>query len=206
VSVLSSYIVGFTREQITESEYARLVAAERTQMLPLAVTAEWLGEETDEWEDMLAELFHDGTIAGRCEGRGIELNLGSFYDWRGKPVPVCPEWATAYEIVPDDRAEHVRRENAAREDARRMVQRTLTCSVGHDLDGLQDAAVETGVFLAEACDLRAVEGLVEESRLRLHGEDPLDPAVRESLNYCRAEFARLGAIVGAGDSDFGANR
>ena len=122
-------------EPITESEHRRLVEETRAEMVPVADLAETLVERYDGWTEadmeprgeedervvkdkawnrMLAEkkreltrLAEDGTLAGKRRGRGLLINNGSFYDWLGEPVPVCPDWGRGYDVLPDDQADRV---------------------------------------------------------------------------------------------------
>jgi len=122
VSSLSHYIASNTQQQITESQYARLVDEERAKLVPLADLAELLAEEHEEWaqadlkdsevtdrafarvrkekKELLRKLFEEGTIVGQRKAKAIELNQGSFYDWLGEPVPIFPDWGLDYVIVP----------------------------------------------------------------------------------------------------------
>jgi len=75
------------------------------------------GREDDEqvvtdkaWNRLLAEkkleltrLVEEGSLAGKRRGRGLLINNGSFYDWLGEPVPVCPDWGIGYDILPATR-------------------------------------------------------------------------------------------------------
>lgn len=226
MSSLASYIAFHTREMITESDHARRIEEQRSQMLPLADLAEWLAEENQEWgeadrEDgyvsdraiarvtkekkpVLQKLFEDGTISGRRKGRGVELNLGSFYDWWGQPIPLCPEWGLNYEIVADDREEEVRRENAERDHARSIVRHAFSTRAGREevqepLGGALHAAVEKQLIAGVVADSRyiyAADQLVGDFQRRLGGEDPLDAEVREILDHCRTELATLREQLG----------
>lgn len=230
VSSLSSYIVTHTREQITESQHAKLVDQERAQLLPLADLADLLVDENQEWADpdledgyisdrayarvkkekaaQLRKLFDEGTIVGRRKGKSIELNLGSFYDWLGEAVPICPEWALDLEIVPDDQEEKVRCETDQRNHARSIVQRALNGTTARRMgekpseDDLY-AAVERqliGGVIADSREIRAADRLVAELQQRLGGEDPIDPEVRKTLDSCRRELAGILEALGV-DAD-----
>jgi len=220
VSSLSNYILVHTRERITESQHARLIADERAKMLPLADLAEMLAEDdyvgdsavarvTREKKGLLRTLFDAGTVAGRRKGKSIELNLGSFFDWLGEAVSICPEWGLEYEVVGDELQEEVRQENEAREHARSIVQRALRGSTARAIgkepsaDDLY-AAVERQLIagiIADSREIRAAEKLVAEFQERLGGEDPLDPEVRKTLDYCGAELAQMRERLGVDADD-----
>jgi hypothetical protein len=230
------YIAVHTNEPITESEHRRLVEEARAEMVPLADLAETLvehydgwteadvepGEEDDEqvvkakaWNRVLAEkkrelarLVQEGALAAKRKGRGLLINSGSFYDWLGQPVPLCPEWGKGYDVFPDDQAGEV----ASMKKARLRAQEAIAASpaspilerleeaVGRTVTERQERWDEATAALREQLregvpwcwrEVRAVETVLHEVAAEFDGEDPLLPTVREILDKTREDLAGL---------------
>jgi hypothetical protein len=61
------------------------------------------------------------------------------------------------------------------------------------------AAVEKQLIegvITDSVEIRAAAKLVAEFQRRLGGEDPLDPSVRETLDYCRDQLAEMRERLG----------
>lgn len=126
---LGTYIFTHAREPIAESEYRKLEAEARAEMVPVDEFAEFLVERHEGWSDDDREERHgnqvvkdeawsrvcsdkqreilarvrDGTVNGTLKGKKPRVNAGSFYDWLGEPVPLYPNWGLRYEVVPDEK-------------------------------------------------------------------------------------------------------
>jgi len=238
---LATYIVLHTNEPIIESEHRRLVEEARAEMVPVAELAEVLVEgyegwsEADKeqaedgddeqvvtgkaWNRLLAEkkreltrLVEEGTLAGRRSGRRLLINNGSFYDWLGEPVPVCPDWGKGYDVLPDDQAERVESLKKERLDAQEAISRSPTSPIlelleerlGHQLTERQERWDEAMVALRESLregipwcwqELRATETVLAEVAEEFDGEDPLLPPVREVLNKTRQDLVELHPLL-----------
>lgn len=237
---LATYIVLHTNEPITESEHRRLVERARAEMVPVAELAETLVESYDGWtaadkepaEDgdeeqvvsdkawnrLLAEkkreltrLVEEGTLAGRRSGRRLLVNNGSFYDWLGEPVPVCPDWGNGYDVLPDDQAERVERLKKERLDAQEAISRSPTSpllelleeKLGRRVTDRQERWDEAMAALRQSLregilwcwqELRAVEIVLDEVAEEL-GEDPLLPPVRQVLNKTHQDLVELHPLL-----------
>jgi hypothetical protein len=135
------YLWVYSNETITEHEYAEKLAAARNELVPVDDLAEILVERYEDWQPddldpehpgvgtdaawdrvwaekrrALVQLVHAGTIAGKRTRRGYVAHQGSFYDWLGELTPVEPEWGLHYTVVPDEQAEAIRGEQAARQE------------------------------------------------------------------------------------------
>ena len=238
---LATYIILHTNEPITESEHRRLVEKARAEMVPLAELAEVLVEgyegwsEADKeqaedgddervvtgkaWSRLLAEkkreltrLVEEGTLAGRRSGRRLLINNGSFCDWLGEPVPVCPDWGKGYDVLPDDQAERVESLKGERLRAQEVVarspispmQRFLEEQLGRRVTDRQERWDEAMAALRQSLregvpwcwqELRAVEMVLAEVAEEFDGEDPLVPAVREVLDKTRQDLVELHPLL-----------
>lgn len=136
---------------------------------------------------------------------------------------MLPNWATEFEIFPDEEAEKVAGLRCARESAREALQYTpIDLIVGSPqaraarlrkgqseafsgcddvVDGLL-AALLGGVQLRHR-ELRAAEIIIEEVAAEFAGEDPLTPAVKATLDRTREslEEARAGLASYVGDPE-----
>ena len=229
------YIALHTNEPITETDHALLVDEARAEMVPVTDLAETLVEryhgwtaadmepgEDDEpvikdkaWNRLLAEkkrelsrLVEEGLLAGNRRGRGLLINNGSFHDWLGEPVPVCPDWGKGYDVLPDDQSEHVEWLKKERRRAWEAVSRSPTSPilefleerVGYRVTDRQERWDEAMAALREKLregvpwcwqELRAVETVLDEVAQEFDGEDPLLPPVREVLDKTREELVGL---------------
>jgi hypothetical protein len=238
---LATYIVLHTNEPITESEHRRLVEKARGEMIPVADLADVLVESYDGWTEadmepaedpddgpvvrqrawnrLLAEkkrelsrLADEGVLAGRRSGRRLLINNGSFYDWLGDPVPVCPDWGKSYDVLPDDQADRVESLKRERLRAQEVVakspissmQRLLEEELGRPVTERQERWDEPMAALAESLregapwcwqELRAVEMVLEEVAQEFDGEDPLLPPVREVLDKTRQGLLELHPLL-----------
>jgi hypothetical protein len=238
---LAQYIVLHTNEPITESEHRRLVEEARAEMVPLAELAEVLVEgyegwsEADKeqaedgddeqvvtdkaWNRLLAEkkreltrLVEEGTLAGGRSGRRLLVNNGSFYDWLGEPVPVCPEWGKGYNVLPDDQAEQVESLKKERLHAWEAVSRSPTSPIlefleerlGRRVTERQERWEEAMAALRESLregipwcwqELRAAETVLAEVAEEFNGEDPLLPPVREVLDKTHQDLVELHPLL-----------
>lgn len=223
-SGLTSYIRLFCREPVIQSEYDRLSEEERLKMVPVEEAAEWAADQYRGWTDAdrdedgdltdeawgrveaektreITSLVETGVIAGRRKGRHLLVQVGSFYDWLGKPTPVYTEWGTAYEVLPDEKADVVRFHQAERQRVRELSERwtpqsllsvppRLLESYAADAEKqpphpnwLRDALIDALINdIPQAWRLvRAVELLIEEVREEFDGEDPATVSVHNTL-------------------------
>ena len=156
---LSGFIMGCTKELITESDYREKEREARAEYRPLAELAYVLTEHYDgfanedfdpksgpedrgvlpeAWDRVQAEkakelaaLVRSGELTGRGRGKALEVEAGGFYDWLGEPVPVLPAWAEAYEVVPDSEAEATAMHRYRREEAHKAYQEGPTELIVH---------------------------------------------------------------------------
>ena len=226
-------------EPITESEHRRLVEEAQAKMVPVAELAEALIESYEGWTetDMVAgedheqavsdkawnrlpaekkreltRLAEDGTLAGKRRGRGLLINNGSFYDWLGEPVPVCPDWGRRYDVLPDDqmdRVESLKKERLRAQEAVAgspisSMQRFLEERLGRRVTERGERWDEATAALAESLregvpwcwqELRAVETVLDEVAQEFDGEDPLVPAVRRTLDKTRQDLVALQPLL-----------
>ena len=244
---LATYIILHTNEPITESEHKRLVEEARAEMVPLADLAETLVEGYEGWTDAdmepaedpddgpvvrqrawngmvaqkkaeLSRLVEEGILAGKHSGRRLLINNGSFYDWLGEPVPVCPEWGKGYNVLPDDQAEQVESLKKERLHAWEAVSRSPTSpllelleeKLGRQVTERQERWDEAMAALAESLregvpwcwqELRAVETVLDEVAEEFDGEDPLLPPVREVLDKTHQDLVELQPLLRFVDAD-----
>ncbi|MGD0015061.1 MAG: hypothetical protein ABSD56_11665 [Bryobacteraceae bacterium] len=243
---LAQYILLHTNEPITESEHRRLAEKARAEMVLVAELAEVLVESYDGWTEadmeqaedgddeqvvtgkawnrLLAEkkreltrLVEEGTLAGRRRGRGLLINNGSFYDWLGEPVPVCPDWGNGYDVLPDDQAERVESLKKDRLRAQKAIagspaspileflEEKLGCRVTERQERWDEAMVALRESLREGVpwcwqELRAAEMVLDEVAEEL-GEDPLLPPVRQVLDKTHQDLVELHALLRFVDAD-----
>jgi hypothetical protein len=241
VWTLAAYIALHTNEPITKSEHRRLVKKARQQMVPVADLADVLVESYDGWTEadmepvedpddgpavrhkawnrLLAEkkrelsrLVEQSVLAGKRRGRRLLINNGSFYDWLGEPVPVCPDSGKSYDVLLDDQADRMESLKSERLRAWEAVSRSPTSPIlefleeklGRPVTERQERWDEVIAALAESLregvplcwqDLRAVETVVEEVAQHFDGEDPLLPPVRELLGKTRQGLLELHPLL-----------
>jgi hypothetical protein len=241
VWTLAAYIALHTNEPITKSEHRRLVKKARKEMIPVADLADVLVESYDGWTEadmepvedpddgpavrqkawnrLLAEkkrelgrLVEKGVLAGKRSGRRLRIKNGSFYDWLGKPVLVCPDWGEGYDVLPDDQADRVESLKRERLRAQQVIakspissmQRLLEEEFGRPVTERQEHWDEAMAALAESLgeeipwcwqELRAAETVLEEVAEAFDGEDPLLPQVREVLDKTRRNLVELHPLL-----------
>ena len=223
---LAAYIAMYTKEAITESDYAKAEQKEREEMLPAAELAELLAErelgedapeEGPEWEAALKrktkeikQLVEKGVLVGRPKGKRVLINNGSFSDWLGEPVPVFPDWCRAYEVFPDSEAKKVR----FLRDEHSLVQQTLAerlhvprldlpFTQAQEPDRITGALLETlrhGIVRRHS-ELRAAEIVIAEVGEKFGIDDPLVPVNRRTLDMAKEtlEDVRTGLQRYAGE-------
>jgi len=234
---LWEHIIAAAKEPVTESEYREREQKAREEYRPVNLLAYVLTEHHDGFtqEDLmpdedghydqmvtpeawqrvqnvkakeLAALVKDGTLPGQGRGKAFKVQAGPFYDWLGEPVPVRPEWAHGYEVVPDNQAEDAQQRRGFLEravEAYRQGPRVLIPQIA----GLSDsrefavtdpsqvdevvqvtkAALHDGV-LARWSELRAAEVVVDEVASEF-GEDPCVPVLRHEIDHCRSDLEEL---------------
>lgn len=249
---LAWYISTFTKEPVSRSEYERRAAEARSSVVSASVLAETLirrrergkrahkgqgpGTDTDagaadpgnervlrEAEKEITRLVREGVLAGGRKGQRLLVAAGSFFDWLGEPTPVLPDWATEFEIFPDEEAEKVAALRCARESARETLQYTPidlivgspqaraarlrkgakeAYSVGDDTVDRLFATLLDGLQLRHR-ELRAAEIVIEEAAAEFDGEDPVTPVVQEMLDRTKQSFeeARAGLTSYVGESE-----
>jgi hypothetical protein len=241
-----TYIALYTNEPITEREHRRLAEQAQAEMVPVAELAETLVERHDGWSEadmepggdddepvvkdkawnrLLAEkkrelthLVQEGALVAKRKGRGLLINNGSFYDWLGEPVPLCPEWGKGYDVLPDDQADQVESLQKVRLRAWEAVSRSpaspimerLEESVGRSVTERQERWDEAVGALREQLregvpwcwrEVRAVETVLEEVAAEFDGEDPLLPLVRQVLDKTRQDLVDLHLLLDFVDAE-----
>ncbi len=224
-----------SREPITESEYRLREAQAREELIPVVECATILTEDHQDWADEdceideqgdraptdkawyrmraarvreLRALVADGTLVGKGKGSRLKIACGSFYDWKGEPVPVVPDLGIAFDVRPDDRAREVARERDDHAFIRELLDRGA-CKFDLPLDMESPLAVEqpvTGFGLEMARivavslrdgvrenwrELRAIEEQVELITEEFDGEDVLHAKVRENFEEAKAGLVEL---------------
>ena len=222
---LAGYINMHTSEPTTQSEHEQRLRQARAEMVPPSELAEILADSDEVWaeadsdasdaawdrlvhqkEREIARLVKEGVLAGKGRGRRLLVNVGSFYDWLGEPVPLFPDWGTGYEVLPDDEADRVERGRTARNHAQEWSQRAPIEIIQEEPASLMARArdgfskpTESGASAADdiaaALLTRLVDGVQEHHRwLRaidlvaaevaseFGGEDPLAPDLRDTLD------------------------
>ena len=218
-SSTADYIGLYTKEPVTESEHKRLLERERARMAPLSELAEALAERCYEdeqgddaaWDKVLREkkaeiraLAQSGVLVGKQTVKRLLVNVGSFYDWRGEPTPLIPEWGSGYEVSPDGEAEKVQR---LREAKRKIAERLAHAPYIDALSLPDRRRKEAKPTMAEVADvleerlrdelaqrwkeLRATEIVLEETREEFGGEDTAHPKLRQSLGECKLKIQEL---------------
>jgi hypothetical protein len=235
VADLAGYITLYTKEPITRSEYERRVKAAREEMVPVSELAELLVEDHEGWaEDDLepqegeeqplvkpeawervcrekdrevAGLVEQGVLVGGKKGRRLTVQAGSFYDWRGRPVPVTPEWGWEFEVLPDEQADEVRRLQEARRRSREECERAPLSLVldlprqkgrrsGKDSHKREEIAEAVSGHLRDGIKLRwrelqSIEAVLEEVAAEFDGEEPVRPWEREALDDGKKRLEEL---------------
>ena len=205
------------RERITQSEHEKLVASAAEDFLLVSQLAVVLAEERRSWSDgdveevgwtrelvvkpqswkrilaeceqQIREAVKAGELDARDAGKKLAVKRGAFDAWLGRPVTVYPEWAAAYEVLPDDRVAHVEADRQTLRHLRRAIEESplptdiIKPNEGSNLDVLI-AAMEHNLekmLLSRWEELVAAEHVIDQIAAEFSGEDPLKPRSREGL-------------------------
>ncbi len=235
VASLARYITLYTKEPITRRDHDQRLKAARKEMIPASELAELLADDHEGWADSdlepqkgeeepqvtdaaweracnekereLAELVEQGVLAGGKKGRRLLVQAGSFYDWRGRPVPLFPDWGWEYEVFPDEQAEEVRRLSEARSRTqdecqtaplslvldlpRRKARRPRkTAPMGEEIAEAVGTSFREGIELRWR-ELRSIETVLEEVAEEFDGEEPVRPWEREVLDSAKEKLEEL---------------
>ena len=156
-------------------------------------------------EKHLGRLVRDRTLFGRSGGGEPLVEVGSFFDWLGEPVPVQPDWAKAFEIVDGPKLSEVSSQRDGRERARRAYSEGPTVPVvslpGYSMDTPKLSMVDELVIVHRERlrsgiqenwqKLRAAEQVIDEVAEEFDGEDPLLPVLRQMVEFTRAGLTDL---------------
>lgn len=248
VTWLGTFILFHGRTMITESEHQALIDADRAQWTPLQALAEEMVEDFDDWtpeelevnadgeevvrdvawkrrvaqfERQLRQLVRDGTLKGRTTKGGISVEVGSFYDWRGRAPVVFPDWGPPFEVRPDEESEDVRRTQVLIEHVRTILQTTPRTLLTRRIEKRTEAEQNALPFDAgkEAWDrmltvkaeqagrrwreIGAVEVVFAEVGDReFAGEAPELPYVRATMDAATAKLEASRKVLGAMGKEF----
>jgi hypothetical protein len=162
-----------------------------------------------EHERELRRLVAEGALPGQGRSQSLTVQAGPAYDRLGAPVPVTPQWAAAYEVVPDDQAEEARmrrfRCTLAREafefGPRVLIPHLPELSEHPELQVEDPSRVDEAVAAVKETlrdgvqeawrRLRAVELVVAEVQGDFDGEDPLLPEARQVVDACSTDLEAL---------------
>ncbi len=210
------------REPIAKSVYLLRVKKEREREVPLRELAEMLAERSiaddateRQWQREVTKKAKDieravksGAVAAHKRGRGLLVQLGSFYDWLGEPIPVHPDWGIEYEVrsAADD-IDALRERFDGLKDAVRNspTGAELTLEAGREPERMERFARDASESLSEAIrdgvvgkwrELRTVETVLAETTEEFGGEDPLIPEARSFLDDVRAQLEDLRSSFG----------
>lgn len=120
----------------------------------------------DEKEREIAALVAEGVLQGAGRGKALRVNVGSFYDCLGEPLPVHPEWAMEFEVLPDVEAEEANAQHCWRDRDREAYKSGPTKLIVH-LEGWEDPDRGEGSQIDEVVEkLKEIlrEGIEEEWR------------------------------------------
>jgi hypothetical protein len=227
--VFQMYFDRCAAEPVTESEYKMKEEEARKAFVPVEECANIIAEEfhaydnadyethedgfsapTDEaWYRVrdqmvkeLASLARAGTLISSGNGRALKIQCGALYDWLGQPTPAVPASGARFEVLPDHRAEEVRRLRDDHEFVRSLLERSavdfalpLNITEPFDLEVRpRGFDVELARFVVATVkrhieegwqEVRAIEDQVELIADELDGEDPLHPRVRRNMDGAR---------------------
>lgn len=186
-------------EPITATAYARLFAAARAELLPLATIAERLAGVDDNPEVILRQrkrierrlqrAIREGDLASTHGTTEPLVEVGACYDMFGEEVPVFSEWTLPYQVVPDTRADAVHTALAYR---RRIADKLMARPRLSDIFPHEVLAADIDDDIRRRwLHLRAIQVVVDEVREELHGEDPLLPQFRAELNEIETRLVSL---------------
>jgi hypothetical protein len=231
---VGTYFHMSAREPVTESEYREREADARKEMIPLDECATILAEDVKEWDDAdcetdedgervatdeawyrvrdekaaeLRRLVAEGVLAGKGKGRRLKIECGSFYDWKGEAVPVCPDAGLEFDVRPDSEAKAVERDRKDHAFIRKLLDRG-GCKLDLPLDVESPLSLETpatfGPELARVLalairtgvrenwrELKAIEQQLAEMTEAFGGEDVLHPSVRGHVDEAREGLIEL---------------
>jgi len=141
----------------------------------------------------LEELVKKGELEGEEADDALLINVGSFYGWKGEPLPVIPRWGMEYDIRPDDEAEAVEeRRNRMRRvwEFRRQMWRLWGDTPGDERseDLAERIRDDIEVLWQEVEALRSVLGEFAED---FYGEDPALPELPEIVDDTGSQLQRL---------------
>jgi hypothetical protein len=222
-----------TREAITRSEHEKLVAEAADDYLLVSQLAVVLAEEKRTWSDddveavgwtrelvlkpqawksivakaehQIREAVDAGNLEARGAGRKLAVKRAAFDAWLGRPVTLYPEWAGAYEVLPDERAVHVEADRHTLKHLRQAIEETplpgdvLQHVQGSNLDAFIDAMeerLEQGLLMRWE-EVVAAERVVDQIAAEFDGEDPLKPRSRAGLQRARELGEKLAQELGA---------
>jgi hypothetical protein len=242
LTVVGDYVQDHVREPITETEYKARIVALRAQMIPTVELAECVvehraatrgeGAAQKPWTAQLQACQHeletlvgDGTLIGvpegASEGERALVQVGSFHDWLGVPMPVFSDACSDYEVVPDADAATVTLMQRKLQLVLEVVARVprpsepafadpLLSELGEEDDrdpleswgGALPLELRDGVQAAWA-DMRRFEVLADRiGNEDFAGEDPLMPDTRAWLVGCRQALEGLRADLTPVVGDF----
>jgi hypothetical protein len=232
------HIIIAAKEPVTESEYREIERKAREEYEPVRLLAYVLTEHHEGFTDAdmmpdsdghydhmvkpeawqrvqkekakeLAALVADGTLPGQGRGKALKVQAGPFYDRLGSPVPVYPEQASAYEVLPDDQAEDAQRRRRLLERAVAAYRRGPRVLIPHlaglgqsdefqvtdpsqidDLVQMNKTVLRDGV-LARWRELRAAKVIIDQVAKEFDGEDPCVPVLRHEIDNCRSNLEEL---------------
>ena len=209
------YVALHCGEPIIESAYRELQEEATRESLPLDEAAQLLAEEYEGWESEdleegmptesawerifterrreLEELVKRGELEGEETEDDLLINVGSFYGWKGEPVPVIPQWGMEYDIRPDQELEKVEERRKRLEQVwefRRQMARLWGEMEGDERseDLAEHIRDDIQVLWQEVQALKAVLKEVAEN---FSGEDPALPELRRILDDTGGELEKL---------------
>ena len=174
--------IGWTRELVVKPNAWKRLMADAEQVIRTAVEA--------------------GELEARGAGKKLAVRRASFDAWLGRPVTVYPTWASAYEVLPDDREVHVEADRNTLRDLRRAVEESpIPAEVlrpGHGKGNLtvlieaMEQHLERGLRIRWA-EVVGAEAVIDRIAAEFGGEDPLKPHSREALRRARSLAEKLAA-------------
>ncbi len=216
---LREQIEWYSGEPITQSRCDQLLAGAREELLPLEVAADLLMDaepdsdelSDDEWDQRIQEiaerlrpLVDRGVLAGEQGDAELQLRAGSFYDWRGEPVPVIPERGLRFAVFPDDAGIEVERLGEERQKLRAILDEAPHWPPADAVVPPEDPAKKTASMLADGLplaiaahltkawsELLAIEQVVGEVAGSFAGEEPIHPDARELLDEVKGSALKL---------------
>ena len=209
------YVAPHSRELITESAYREIKEEASRESLALDEAAEILAEEHRGWEPedledgmptdsawervfgekrrQLQELVKRGELGGEDAEDGLLINIGSFYRWKGEPVPVIPQWGMEYDVRPDQEAEAVegRRKRLERVwEFRRQMSRLWPKMPGAEQGKTLIERIRDDIQVLWQ-EVEALKSVLKEVAEDFTGEDPALPELREILDDTGSQLEKL---------------